>query len=115
MSVLESLNETSNKAVDSGQQLYEKTVEYYKLKLFQQLAMTTGVLGKLFLIGSILLLALIFFMVAGVIYIGAILNSISLACVMVGSLLILIALILYKMRKKIDNAVVKKLSLKFFD
>ena len=115
MSVIESLNDTSNKAVDTSQQLYEKTREYYKLKIFQQLAMTTGMFGKMFLIGSLLLLAMIFFMVAGIIYLGQVLGSIALSCVVMGMLLLIVAAITFKVRKKIDNAVVKKLSLKFFD
>jgi len=115
MSVIESLNDTSNKAVDSGQQLYEKTLEYYKLKIFQQLAMTTGMFGKIFMIGGLLFLAVILFMVAGIIHLGELLGSIALACLIMGSLLLLIAAIVYKVRRKIDNAVVKKLSIKFFD
>ncbi|CAN0590876.1 unnamed protein product, partial [Ectocarpus sp. 12 AP-2014] len=46
MGVIDSLNETSNKAIDVGEVYYKKTQEYYRLKVFQQLTMTTGMLLK---------------------------------------------------------------------
>ncbi|MFS4469758.1 hypothetical protein [Maribacter sp. 2210JD10-5] len=115
MSVLESLNDTSNKAVEVGEQYYKKTQEYYKLKIFQQLALTTGMFSKMAIIGSLLFLGFLLFMIAGTIYLGNLLGSIILSCIIMGFALLVIAFILFKIRKKIDNAIVKKLSAKFFD
>ena len=115
MSVLESLNNTSNKAADSSQQLYIKTQEYYKLKAFKHLATTTSMFSKMMVVGSLLFLGFAFFVVAGTIYLGEIVKSMVLSCMIVGGLMFIIAGILYKTRKKIDAIVVQKLSPKFFD
>lgn len=115
MSVIESLNETSNKAVDVGEQLYKKTQEYYKLKVFQQLALTTGMLCKLAIMCSLAFLGLLFFLVGGTLYLSDVLGSLILACVIMGSFLVVATLIVYFLRKRIDNYIVRKLSIKFFD
>ena len=115
MSVIESLNNTSNKAADSGQQLYETTRKYYKLKAFKHLATTTSMFSKMLVVGSLLFLGFAFFIVAGTIFLVEVVGSIVLSCMIVGSLLFIIAGILYSTRKRIDTLIVRKLSPKFFD
>ena len=114
MGIIDSLNETSNKAIDVGEVYYKKTQEYYRLKVFQQLTMTTGMLLKMAVIGGLAFLALIFLTVAGIIYLGNILESMVGACLIAGALFIVLLIIAYIFRKKIDNMLVKKLSVKFF-
>ena len=115
MGVIDSLNETSNKAIDVGEVYYKKTQEYYRLKVFQQLTMTTGMLLKMAVIGGLGFLALIFLTVAGIIYLGNILNSMVGACLIAGALFIVLLILAYVFRRKIDNMLVKKLSVKFFN
>jgi hypothetical protein len=114
MGIIDSLNETSNKAIDVGEVYYKKTQEYYRLKVFQQLTMTTGMLLKMAVIGSLGFLALIFLTVAGIIYLGNILESMVGACLIAGALFIVLLIVAYIFRRKIDNMLVKKLSVKFF-
>jgi hypothetical protein len=115
MSVIESLNNTSNKAADSGQQLYETTREYYKLKAFKHLATTTSMFSKMLLVGSLFFLGFAFFIVAGTIYLGELLESTILSCMTMGGLLFIVAGIIYALRKRIDTAIIRKLSPKFFN
>lgn len=115
MSVFESLNETSNKAVDVGEDYYTKTKAFYKLKVFQQLAGTTGIFCKTALVGSMIFLGFLFFIIALTVYLAKILGSDIQACLSVGVLLWLIGLVFYFLRKRIDNLIVRKLSNKFFD
>ncbi|MGB3150401.1 MAG: hypothetical protein WBB27_07025 [Maribacter sp.] len=115
MSVIESLNDTSNKAVDVGEEFYRKTKAFYKLKIFQQLASTTGMFCKILVVGSLAFLGFLFFIIALTVYLAEVLESGILACVSVGSLLIALSVILYLVRKRIDNLIVSKLSNKFFD
>ncbi len=115
MSVFESLNETSNKAVDVGERFYRKSRAFYKLKIFQQLALTTGLFCKMALVGSVAFLGLVLFIIALTIYLGQMLDSTILACLLVGLLMFIISAIIYALRKQIDNFVVRKLSNKFFD
>jgi hypothetical protein len=115
MGVIESLNETSNKAIDVGEVYYKKTQEYYRLKVFQQLTMTTGMLLKMAVIGGLAFLALIFITVAGVVFLANILESMVGACLIAGALFIVLLILAYVFRGKIDNMLVKKLSVKFFN
>ena len=115
MGVIESLNETSNKAIDVGEVYYKKTQEYYRLKVFQQLTMTTGMLLKMAIIGGLAFLALIFITVAGVVFLANILESMVGACLIAGALFIVLLILAYVFRGKIDNMLVKKLSVKFFN
>lgn len=115
MGVFESLNNTSNKAVDISEQFYKKTQEYYRLKVFYQLASTTGMFCKLVILGSLAFLGLLFLTIGGTLYLAEVLDSLVYACLVVGGLFFLIVLILWRIRKSIDNAIVKKLSQKFFN
>ncbi|MGB2759330.1 phage holin family protein [Maribacter stanieri] len=115
MGVIDSLNETSNKAIDVGEVYYKKTQEYYRLKVFQQLTMTTGMLLKMAVIGGLAFLALIFITVAGVVFLANILNSMVGACLIAGALFIVLLVLAYIFRRKIDNMLVRKLSDKFFN
>jgi uncharacterized protein YqhQ len=115
MGVIDSLNETSNKAIDVGEVYYKKTQEYYRLKVFQQLTMTTGMLLKMAVIGGLAFLALIFITVAGVVFLANILNSMVGACLIAGALFIVLFVLAYIFRRKIDNMLVRKLSDKFFN
>jgi uncharacterized protein YqhQ len=115
MGVIDSLNETSNKAIDVGEVYYKKTQEYYRLKVFQQLTMTTGMLLKMAVIGGLAFLALIFITVAGVVFLANILESMVGACLIAGALFIVLLILAYIFRGKIDNMLVKKLSVKFFN
>lgn len=114
MGIIDSLNETSNKAIDVGEVYYKKTQEYYKLKVFQQITMTTGMLLKIAVLGGLGFLALIFLTVAGIIYLGNILESMVSACLIAGALFIVLLILAYIFRRNIDNMLVKKLSVKFF-
>lgn len=115
MGVFESLNHTSNKAVDLSEQFYKKSQEYYKLKVFQQLALTTGMFCKMAILGSLAFLGLLFLTVGGTIFLGEILGSMIYACLIIGVLFFIIVLVIFKMRNRIDNMIVKKLSGKFFN
>ncbi|MGC1514668.1 MAG: hypothetical protein WA810_03775 [Maribacter sp.] len=115
MGIIDSLNDTSNKAFVVGETYYKKTREYYRLKVFQQLTMTTGLLLKIAVIGGLAFLALIFLSVAGVLYLGTVLGSMVVACLIAGGLFILLVLIAYVFRKQIDNKLIRTLSAKFFN
>ncbi|WP_324024836.1 phage holin family protein [Maribacter sp. BPC-D8] len=115
MGVIDSLNETSNKAIDVGEVYYKKTQEYYRLKVFQQLTMTTGMLLKMAVIGGLAFLALIFITVAGVVFLANVLESMVGACLIAGALFVVLLILAYVFRGKIDNMLVKKLSVKFFN
>ncbi len=114
MGVIDSLKETSSKAIDTGETFLHKTREYYTLKAFQQLAISVSLLSKILLIGSILFLAAIFIVVAATIALGEYIDNIPMACLIIATCLIFLAGIVYYFRAKIDSGVVRKLSKEFF-
>lgn len=115
MSVFESLNETTQKASETGEKYLKASGEYYRLKVFQQLAVQFSTLCKLAVIGGILFLAIVFFATAGAIALGNYLKNMALGCLFIGGILLLISLIVYWNRKAIDSKVIKKLSIIFFN
>ncbi|MGB5437303.1 MAG: hypothetical protein WBM98_15510 [Maribacter sp.] len=115
MGIIESLNQTTDKALDVGEVYYRKTQEYYQLKVFQQIATLTGMFCKLLLVGSFLFLGLILAVVAATLALGELIENMVFACLIVASILVMISALLYIFRRKIDSVIVKKISKQFFD
>ncbi len=115
MGVFDALNQTSNKAIDSGEEYFQTTKEYYKLKVFQQLTKSFSILAKLAILGGLFFLGLIFVTVAGALWLGQILGSVILACLLIAGVLFMLTLICYLLRNKINKYVIRKTSKEFFD
>lgn len=115
MSVIDSINETTGKAIDLGESYLNKSGEYYRVKIFQQLTTSFSFFCKLVLLGSFVFLGVIFITVAGSIALGEYLGSLPLACLLIAGALFVIALIIYAFRRAIDRIVIEKLSATFFD
>ncbi|TXE10547.1 phage holin family protein [Gelidibacter salicanalis] len=114
MNVFESINNTSNKATDIGEQYLDKTKKYYKLKVFQHLSYAISMLGKAIIIGAVLFIGLIFLAVASAIAIGNLLGNVALGYLVVGGAFIIVSFIIYKTRHLIDSAIIKKIQSKIF-
>ena len=115
MTVFESLHNTTDKAADNAEKYLKTSQEYFKLKVFQQLAITTSMFAKFAIIGGLLGLGLIFLSVAGAIAIGEALGNVAIGYVIVSLVFFLLAVIAYKLKKKFDLQIIKLLSDKFFD
>lgn len=115
MSVFESLNETSNKAKHIGERYLESSHQYVRLKIFQQVTVSMSLLGKILLIGSVLFIAFLFFAISLAIAIGYWLNNMVWGTLIVGGLFLLLAVIIYLLRHRIDNKFIEKMSHNFFD
>ena len=114
MGIFNSLNETSDKAVDVGEEYLKKTQEFYRLKVFKQLTSISGLFFKAVLIGSFLLLSLILLAVAGIVALAEMIGSLVLACLIVAGFLLILGLLSYLLRSKIDEIIIQKMSKKFF-
>ena len=115
MGVFDAINNATDKAVSSSETYVKTTQEYFKLKAFQQVSLSFSYLLKILIIGGLLFLGLVFLTVAGALWLGMILHSMPLACVLMAALLILFAVLAYQLRSKIDGKVIQKISSKFFD
>lgn len=115
MTVFESINNTTTKATDLGQEYIKKSQKYYTLKVFHQLTFSFGMLGKTLIIGSVLFIGLIFMAFALAMAIGDWLSNDALGYLIISGLFICVAFIIYKMRHLIDKKIIKIMSPKFFD
>ncbi|MCL8006610.1 phage holin family protein [Gelidibacter japonicus] len=114
MNIFESINNTSNKASDIGERYVDKSFEYFKLKVFQQLTYTISMAGKALIIGAVLFIGLIFLAFAAAIAIGDALGHVSLGYLIVGALFLITAFVIYKVRYLIDGKIIRKIQIKFY-
>ncbi|WP_170234002.1 hypothetical protein [Bizionia myxarmorum] len=114
MNVFESIGDKTERAADIGEKYIDASREYFKLKLFQQLAFSVSMVAKLLAVGSLLVLALIFAAFAGAITIGDLLENMALGYLSVAGIFLLIGLLIYASRGSISCYVIKKMGTKFF-
>lgn len=114
MNIFESINNTSDKAADIGEKYFDKTREYVKLKIFQQVSYTVSMVGKALIIGAVLFIGLIFMAIALAIYLGHLLGYVFLGYLIVGAFFLIVALIIYKTRHLIDEQIINKIQTKIF-
>ncbi|MGY0392842.1 hypothetical protein ACW5R3_09835 [Bizionia sp. KMM 8389] len=114
MNVFESIGEKTDKAGDIGEKYLKTSHQYFKLKLFQQLAFTVSVVAKLLIIGSLFILAFIFGSIAAAVSLGDLFNSLALGYVTVAGVYLLIGVLVYLLRASINTYVIKKMGAKFF-
>lgn len=114
MGVIDSINETNKKASEIGENFLNKSYDYYKLKIFQQISISVSMIFKVIIVGGLILVALVFFSVAAAFKIGNLVNSYALGFVIIGGSYIIISIIVFLLRKHINNAIVKSLSKPFF-
>lgn len=114
MNVFESINNTADRASDIGEEYVDKTYQYYKLKIFQQIAYIISMFGKVLMIGAVLFIGSIFLAIAAAIALGELVNSIPLGYLIVALLFMLSAFVIYKTRYLIDGKIIKKIHDKFY-
>ncbi|MFI8603528.1 hypothetical protein ACIGCP_03660 [Cellulophaga baltica] len=115
MSILKSLDDTTNSATEAGEAYVKSTKNYFELKVFQQLTTLSSYLLKIVLFGSLCVLGLIFIAVAGAAALGAYFDSMALGYLIVGGIFFLLVLLIYLVRKRIDRIIIQKLSKTYFD
>ncbi|TYA53804.1 hypothetical protein [Formosa maritima] len=115
MNILESLNETSGKLTDAGETYIKKTEEYYKLKVFQQIAVSISFVTRGLIIGGVLFLALFFLTFSLAFALGQWLNNFALGYLIVACLFLIVTIILYYNRHYINKKIIQSLSSKFFE
>jgi len=114
MSVFDDVNQTTNKASDIGERYIKTSHQYFRLKIFQQLTLSFSMIVKAVIVGTLSYLALLFFSIALVVVLSNALDSIVVGCLIVGLIYLVLALIMYMLRSKINKFVIRKIGSKFF-
>lgn len=113
MTVFESLGQTAEDTTNSAKNYINATEGYFKLQIFKHLALLMTFVIKGVAIGGVLLLALTFFAVCGVLLLSEWLESLMLACLILGCLFLLFGALIYFNRSAINRRVISNLSKKF--
>lgn len=115
MKFFDSVNENTSKATENAETYVKATQKYIKLKIFEQLSISIGFIAKMLVIGGLAFIGLVFLAVASALALGKLLNNHALACLLVGSILVVFSVVVYFKRALIGNKIIQILSEKFFD
>lgn len=102
--------------VDTDVRSYlENSEEYIKLKVFKVSMRTITAAAQLLLVGAISLLALLLLSLAASFGIGQVLGSTSKGFLIVGLFYVLLGIICYVLRNKLNRPLLRKFSKYYFD
>ncbi len=115
MSVFESINNNSAKAIELGEAYLKSSHDYYKLKIFEQMTISLSLIMKMILIGGLVFVGFLFLVISGTIALGYLLDNMALGCLIVGSVFALLGFVAYQLRYLINRKVIQAMSPKFFN
>ncbi|WP_405608090.1 hypothetical protein [Polaribacter sp. Asnod1-A03] len=115
MDILDTINKTTNRGSESSKKYLETFYEHGKLKIFQLVTVSLSSIVKVFLIGWFIFIGLIFLAFASAIFLGNYLNNISLGYLIVALFFLIISLLIFSLRKRIDKKIIRKMSDMFFE
>lgn len=115
MGLVDSINQTNDKATDVGEKYIKTSYRYYKLKIFQQLTISVGLVFKALIVGGLGLMCVLLGAVGLALFIGEAKANYPLGFLLVGLMFLVLSLVAYFFRRTIDKLVIKKLSKTFFD
>ena len=113
--VFHELKENLSQMDEEVHSLIDSSKEYYKLRAFKFLMKSVSALSKWVCLGFIALLAMFILSFAAAYGIGQALNNTFYGFLCVGLFYVLVGIIFYLLRNKIDSPLLKKFSEYYFD
>ena len=110
----ETKNSTSDSTIDIAKRYSETSYKYIKLKIFHLLTSNIALLAKVFVIGVLFLISILFLSISGALAIGEELNNMPLGFLSIFFIYLILTLIAYLLRKKINKSVITSFADKFF-
>lgn len=110
----ETKNSTSDSTIDIAKRYSETSYKYIKLKIFHLLTSNVALLAKVFVIGVLFLISILFLSISGALAIGEELKSMPLGFLSIFLIYLILTLIAYLLRKKINKSVITSFADKFF-
>lgn len=110
----ETKNSTSDSTIDIAKRYSETSYKYIKLKIFHLLTSNIALLAKVFVIGVLFLISILFLSISGALAIGEELKSMPLGFLSIFLIYLILTLIAYLLRKKINKSVITSFADKFF-
>jgi len=102
--------------VEEGVKSYVKnSLDFYKLQSFRSMMKGITMATKLLLIGSMAFIALLFLSLSAAFWVASILGSTAEGFLIVGGFYVLVGLIFFLMRKKVEKPLLKQFSKFYFE
>lgn len=111
----EEIKEQINQVEEGGKSYLKNSLDYYRLQSFKSMMKGLTMAAKIMLVGGVATLALLFLSLSASFWLAELLESTALGFLIVGGFYILIGLILYAFRSKIERPMLKKFSKFYFD
>lgn len=111
----EEIKEQFLEAEHSTKSYVKNSIDFYRLKSFKSMMQGITMAAKVFLVGSMVLLALLFLSIGLAYWLGSFLNNISQGFLVIGLVYVLFGILLFVMRKKLERPILKKFSEFYFD
>ncbi|WP_439129772.1 hypothetical protein [Polaribacter sp.] len=103
----------SSDSIEKGKNYIDATYKYAKLKSFHLLSLSISTITKIFFIGVLFIISLLFMSIALAVVLGEYLQSLALGYLIVGGIFLIFGIVIYLLRKKIDRIIIKILAEKF--
>ncbi|NAY91750.1 hypothetical protein GTQ34_07465 [Muricauda sp. JGD-17] len=110
MSSSKKISAITSESLENSQEYFKNSWEYYKLKLFLHTAELSTALVKYAILGIFAFIAVVLLSVSLAIFLGQLLSSSSLGFLLTASLFVLLILVVFSIRKKLERYIVKKLA-----
>lgn len=111
----EEIKENFSEAEASAKSYIESSAQFYKLKGFKVMMKAIVIFSKIALVSVMLVLALLFLSASTAFWVGEVLDSNALGFLVVGCFYILVGLILFLLRERLNKPLLKKFSEFYFD
>ncbi len=111
----EDIKEQITQAEDSAKSYVSKSIDFYRLKSFKSMMQGITVGAKAILIGSMVAMALLFLSISAAFWIGESLESNAAGFLSVGSFYVLIGILIYAFRQRLEKPLLEKFSKFYFD
>ncbi len=111
----EELKENLSEADASMRSYLESSKEYYKLRAFKFLMRGITAFSKVLLVGTVAIFALFFLSLAAAYGIGQYLDNTFYGFLIVGAFYVLLGIVLYLLRHKLNTPLLRKFSEFYFD
>lgn len=111
----EDLKEDVSDSQRAAREYIDSTGEYYKLRTFKFVMQVINALILVLFLGTLGILSLLFISTAASIKIGQSLDSMAQGFLIVGGIYLLLGLLAYAIRGRLESSVIKKFSKYFFE
>lgn len=109
------IKESIQDVQEQTKELIDSNLAYYKLWVFKVIVKSSSSLFKILLAGVLLVMVFVFFSIAAAIAIGYALDNLALGFLIMGGFYLLLSLLIYVFRDKIEKPIIAKMSEIFYN